>query len=266
MPKNTLLPSVNVRLSTKKPLAERPAHHVGTPPTSFVNPWPSFSGKHSLPSLLSVRFGNKRNFVPVPLTREELVPIRKPDWGADKPSTLRATWIGHASFLIETAAAAGKERGVRILLDPVFAEKVGPWGVIGPKRFSPTPCKLEDLPDVDAVVISHNHYDHLDIDTVKSLYAARKGLHFFCGLNNKSWFVASGIADKDVTELDWWDDVELEVDGIGKVKLTCTPAQHASARGISDRDKTLWCSWVVEEIATEALRKLYFAGKSSPQR
>jgi N-acyl-phosphatidylethanolamine-hydrolysing phospholipase D len=202
----------------------------------------------------------------VPPTREELVPIQKPNWGVDKTTSLRATWIGHASFLIETAAAAGKERGVRILLDPVFAERVGPWGVVGPKRFSPTPCSLQALPEVDAVVISHNHYDHLDIDTVKSLYASRPGLHFFCGLNNKSWFVLSGIADEDVTELDWWDSAELEVNGIGNVRLTCTPAQHASARGISDRDKTLWCSWVIEEIGTNSLRKLYFAGENVPRQ
>jgi N-acyl-phosphatidylethanolamine-hydrolysing phospholipase D len=263
MSRGTLVPSVTVRLSTKIPPTERPAHHVGSPPTSFVNPWPSFRGKHSLASVFSTRFGSKRNFVPVPPTRDELVPIRKPDWGVEKSSKLRATWIGHASFLIETAAAAGKERGVRVLLDPVFAERVGPLGMVGPRRFSPAPCRLEDLPEVDAVVISHNHYDHLDIDTVKSLYASKPGLHFFCGLNSKSWFVSSGIAEKDVTELDWWDSAELEVNSIGNVKLTCTPAQHGSARGISDQNKALWCSWVVEEIATDASHKLYFAGETS---
>jgi N-acyl-phosphatidylethanolamine-hydrolysing phospholipase D len=194
------------------------------------------------------------------------VPIRKPNWGVEKPTNLRATWIGHASFLVETAAAPGKERGVRILLDPVFAEKVGPWGMVGPRRFSPTPCNLDDMPEIDAIVISHNHYDHLDIDTVKKMYSLRQGLHFFCALNTKSWFVSSGIAEKDVTELDWWDSAELEVQGIGSIKFTCTPAQHASGRGISDHDNALWCSWVVEEVATEPLHKLYFAGNDFSER
>jgi N-acyl-phosphatidylethanolamine-hydrolysing phospholipase D len=263
MPKSTVQPSILVRLSPKTAVSERPSHHVGSPPTSFLNPWPSFRGKHSLGHIFSTRFSRNRNFVPVPSTRDELVPLREPDWGVNKPSNLRATWIGHASFLAETAVAPGKDRGVRMLLDPVFAERVGPWGMVGPRRFSPTPCRLEDLPEVDAVVISHNHYDHLDVETVKALYASRKDLHFFCALNTKSWFVASGVAEKNVTELDWWDSAELEVKDVGTVKLTCTPAQHTSGRGISDHDNMLWCSWVIEETATEPLRKLYFAGDSS---
>ncbi|KAE9983675.1 hypothetical protein EG328_009632 [Venturia inaequalis] len=210
---------------------EKPAHHIGSPPTAFTNPWPSFDSHHSIPQMLSTRFGRERNFVPVPNTREELVPVRKPDWGADKPHTLRATWFGHASFLLETAAAPGASRGVRILADPVFAERVGPWGLVGPKRFSPTPCKLEEVPEVDAVIISHNHYDHLDVDTIKHLYSSRKRpIHFFCGLNVRSWFIASGIEPEDVTELDWWDSVEIKVTDIGSVRLTCTPAQHFSGR------------------------------------
>lgn len=224
-------PSLVVTSIAREKSLGKPAHHVGSPPTAFTNPWPSFDSHHSIPQMLSMRFGRERNFVPVPKTREELVPVRKPDWGADKPNTLRATWFGHASFLLETAAVPGAPRGVRILADPVFAERVGPWGLIGPKRFSPTPCEIEEVPEVDAVIISHNHYDHLDVDTIKHLYSSRKRpIHFFCGLNVRSWFMASGIAPEDVTELDWWDGVEIKVADIGNVRLICTPAQHFSGR------------------------------------
>lgn len=211
--------------------------------------------------MLSTRFGRERNFIPVPNTRDELVPVRKPDWGLDKPNSLKATWFGHASFMLETAAAPGASRGVRILADPVFAERVGPWGLVGPKRFSPAPCSLEEVPEVDAVIISHNHYDHLDVDTIKHLYKSRtRPIHFFCGLNVRAWFIASGIAPEDVTELDWWDGVEIKVAEIGSARLICTPAQHFSGRTGLDGGHALWCSWVVEEMHTEHLRKLYFAG------
>ena len=129
------------------------------------------------------------------------------------------------------------------------------------------------------MIISHNHYDHLDLDTIKAVYLRQKGaIHFFCGLGNKQWFLSLGIGikDEDVTELDWWDGVRMEVEGVGSICLTCTPSQHFSARTLLDRNKTLWCSWVIEEEEEEGTsatansikvqaqsappRKLYFAG------
>jgi L-ascorbate metabolism protein UlaG (beta-lactamase superfamily) len=214
---------------------------------------------------MSLRFGwgeEKKNFVPVPSARDELVKIRKPDWGADKPNNLRATWFGHASFLVELPVIDGADRGVRILLDPVFAEQMGPMSRLGPKRFSPLPCELEDVPKVDLVLISHSHYDHLDVHAVKQLYATRmKDIHFLCGLNLKKWFVACGIEESCITELDWWDEVEISIENAGAVKLVCTPAQHGSKRTPSDTNHALWCSWIIQDMGLEPRKKLYFAGK-----
>jgi len=251
------------------PEAEKPpAHHVGRPPTSFVNPWPSFDPRdRSGLNVLKRRFARDRpRFVPVP-GRDELVPIREPDWGGERRG-LKATWIGHASFLIETCCAAGAARGVRILCDPVFSERTSPVQFLGPKRYSPPPCALDELPDVDAVVISHDHYDHLDYATVQHLHRTRKDqIHFLCALNVAAWFHGCGIPPAQVTELDWWDGVVLEVGGVGAASLTCTPSQHFSGRGLFNRDGTLWCSWVLAEVAHPPLRtpsptphKVYFAG------
>ena len=129
-------------------------HHVGQPPTSFRNPWPSAGEKNGLGAIFAARFGSERNFVPVPQgpngTRsEELVKVVKPDFGVDKKTKLRATWIGHASVFVEFPVKSGAERGIRVLFDPVFSERTSPFSWFGPKRYSPTPCTLDELPEVD---------------------------------------------------------------------------------------------------------------------
>lgn len=113
-------------------ISETPAHHVGSPPTSFQNPWPSFV-KQTGWNILQTRFGRNRNFVPVP-SREELVKIRTPDWGAGRRG-LKATWIGHATFLAETTTVDGADRGIRLLFDPLWSERTSPVKWAGPKRF-----------------------------------------------------------------------------------------------------------------------------------
>lgn len=173
-----------------------------------------------------------KNFVPVPSDRTGLVHVRKPDF-AEGREGLKATWIGHASFLIETTKAEGVTRGMRILVDPVWSERMGPYGMVGPVRFTPTPCPLEDLPEIDAVCISHDHYDHLDSPTLEKLNARHNGsLRFFCGLGVKAVLNGLGIGIKadQVTEMDWWDTVRMEKEGFSSVELVCTPAQHRSGR------------------------------------
>lgn len=144
---------------------------------------------------------------------------------------------------------------------------MSPVSFLGPKRFRPPPCGLEEVPEVDVVAISHNHYDHLDLGTVKKLYfelgGKERGLHFLCGLGTKEWFTGIGVKESDVSELDWWEGVEVRLPGQeGGVKVTCTPSQHFCGRSPFDMGKALWCSWVFEELKddNEMGKKLYFAG------
>lgn len=102
------------------------SHHIGNPPTGFKNPWPSYNSAGFV-GAIRTRFNTPKNFVPVPVDRLGLVPVRKPDFGIHQTG-LKATWIGHASFLVETSKQDGTERGARILIDPVWSNRVGPYG------------------------------------------------------------------------------------------------------------------------------------------
>ncbi len=144
------------------------------------------------------------------------------------------TWIGHASFLLQAG-------GVNILTDPHMTARASPLSFAGPKRHVESTFSFETLPHADAVVISHNHYDHLDLGTVKRLNAQAGGPpRFFVPLGLKEWFAHQGI--DDVTELDWWDAAEFK-----GLKFTLVPVQHWSSRTPWDRNKTLWGGWVIEQ-------------------
>ncbi len=242
-----------------------PAHHAGNPPTSFVNPWPSFHPQSPI-ELITTSFRN-RDFKPIP-SRDKLVTLQKPDWGIGKDG-LKATWIGHASFLIETPKPENADRGLRILFDPVFSERTSPVSWAGPKRYTPTPCMLDELPEVDAVAISHDHYDHMDSDTLVKIHQRSNRVHFLVGLRNAPRLWGFGIAADSVTELDWWEGVHVEAGTLGSITMTCTPSQHFSGRGVFDHGSTLWCSWVLQVDCTTShspnhdsneFKRLYFAG------
>lgn len=145
-------------------------------------------------------------------------------------SGLRAFWIGHASAFVEID-------GLRVLLDPVFAERVSPLPV-GPARFHPPPIALADLPKIDAVLISHDHYDHLDMDTVRHL--AARGTRFFVPLGVGAHLERWGVPAAQVEELEWWQERTL-----GGVRIVSTPTRHYSGRGLGNRSSTLWSSWSV---------------------
>ena len=182
----------------------------------------------------------------VPVVKPEFLPSRKAS------GQLRATWLGHACYYVEFPS------GLRVLFDPVFEDRCSPFTFMGPKRFTERPCDLGDLPFVDAVLISHSHYDHLSYPSVLEIQKKHPNAHFFVGRGLESWFRKGGLTK--VTELDWWEDADLElaVDraaGAGaddakapesiKARISCTPCQHTSARGPFDKDTTLWCSWAV---------------------
>ena len=144
---------------------------------------------------------------------------------------LRAIWFGHASVYLELD-------GVRLMVDPVFSDFASPFNGIGPKRFHPPPIALTDLPKVDAVVISHDHYDHLDMRTIR--YLSAKGTRFFVPLGVGAHLDAWQVPKNQITELDWW-----EAANISGVAITSTPARHYSGREVSDFNKTFWSSWSI---------------------
>ena len=146
---------------------------------------------------------------------------------------LRITWIGHSSLLIEID-------GKRILTDPVWSERASFLSFMGPKRFFEPPLALKDLPPLDAVIISHDHYDHLDKATVK--FFADKSIPFYCSLGVARYLQKWGMRANFINEMDWGDSMMLGNDCI----VTATPARHFSGRGIIGRNETLWSSFVIK--------------------
>ncbi|MGH8752047.1 MAG: MBL fold metallo-hydrolase [Burkholderiales bacterium] len=142
------------------------------------------------------------------------------------------TWIGHSTLLLQL-------NGVNILTDPVFSQRASPFSFIGPKRRVPVPMTIAELPHIDIVVISHDHYDHLDADSVDVLNAQAGGPpRFFVPLGLKPWFAARGILA--VEEMDWWEHQDYK-----GLTVHFTPAQHWSARRLFQRNRTLWGSWTI---------------------
>ena len=179
-------------------------------------------------SLLAAQFsGDEAREPPAPIP---IVPVDPAALAAAPKPGLRAFWIGHASVYVEVD-------GVRVLIDPVFSEYASPFAV-GPKRFHPPPIALADLPRIDAVVISHDHYDHLDMATVRHL--AARGTTFFVPLGVGAHLERWQVPLSQVRELEWWQE-----GNVGGVRFVCTPTRHYSGRGLTDSRATLWSSWSV---------------------
>lgn len=141
------------------------------------------------------------------------------------------TWLGHSTFLIQY-------QGKTILTDPIFADRASPYSFAGPKRYIRHVMDYQQLPPIDIVIISHNHYDHLDENAVEVL---GNQPHYYVPLGLADWFISQGISPSSVTEKDWYEETTASSD----VTITALPSQHWSARGLGDRFSTLWASWLI---------------------
>ena len=152
--------------------------------------------------------------------------------------------LGHSSHLL-------KLRGTFWLIDPVFGERASPVSFAGPKRFHAPPLGLEQLPPIEGLILSHDHYDHLDVPTIE--YLAQRVQRYFVPLGVKARLVEMGVPAERVQEFDWWQSAEH-----AGVRLTAAPAQHFSGRTLTDRNRTLWASWVVQS----GEQRIFYSGDS----
>jgi len=157
------------------------------------------------------------------------------------PSAAQLTWLGHSTFLLQVD-------GVNILTDPIFSNRASPVSFAGPERTTPPALLIEELPHIDYVLISHNHYDHLDKKSVKSLQAKQPASppHYYVPLRQKAWFDSLSIPN--VTELDWWDNAKLD-----DITLHAVPTQHWTSRNPLDRNKVLWAGFLIDAKSVRVL-------------
>ena len=223
---------------------ESSAHKPGTPAhwteRGFQNTNPAFTPPPSWDRLI---FVVSRTWANTFHSRSVRLPIAENDgkFLRENHTEATVTWIGHSTLLIQL-------NGVNVLTDPHWSERASPVSFAGPKRVMPPGLRFEDLPAIDLVLISHNHYDHLDVATVKRLAATHHPL-FVVPLRLKAWFARLGITNVD--ELDWWESRRIK-----GLTFTCLPAQHFSNRTFWDRNQTLWSGWAV----ASQTKKLFFAG------
>ncbi|HTH83701.1 MAG TPA: MBL fold metallo-hydrolase [Mucilaginibacter sp.] len=198
----------------------------------FLNPIPTDeAGFSKMIPILQAYATNKAEVVP----HKTLGPFKTDTSIYQTPpeNGLRITWVGHSSLLIEID-------GRTILTDPVWSQRVSFVQWMGPKRFFDPPVKLSELPPLDAIIISHDHYDHLDKATIE--FFAGSTVPFYCSLGVSKHLEKWGIVKNYITELDWGDSVMIDHDCV----ITATPSRHFSGRGIIGRNETLWSSFVIK--------------------
>lgn len=189
---------------------------------------PNLKSGAPMPSLSEFLCGGTRRAPVEPLPSQDPLGY----WARPAETGLRATWLGHSTVLLEID-------GARLLTDPVWGDRASPVSLVGPKRFQPVPVSVVKLPRLDAVLISHDHYDHLDYPTLLELN--KLDVPFVTSLGVGAHLESWGIASARITELDWWESID-----VGGVRVTATPSQHFSGRGLGGRNGTLWSSFVVQ--------------------
>ena len=236
--------SVNAYTVGMEDSTSPPAHH--RPGGGFKNPWPS-AELHGFVDFLKwsliERRRNPRRPDPDPSVFTRAVAAFVIPRAAPNETTI--TWIGHTSFLIQIA-------GLNVLTDPIWSDRASPVQFAGPRRWVPPAVDFDRLPPIDVVVLSHDHYDHLDSNTVSHLAERYPAAN---------WYVPLGLADflrrrgaREVTERDWWEESVL-----GELRLACVPAQHFSGRTLGKRNTTLWCGWVLRSADSS----IFFAGDTA---
>ena len=197
----------------------------------FINTYPASALREheDRPSLADFMFRGKAERVP-----SRPLPSLDPRaaWTRRVQSGLRATWLGHSTVLLDI-----DER--RVLTDPVWGLRASPFPFLGPKRFQPVPVEIDALPSLDAIVISHDHYDHLDYVSIRALAALN--VPFVTSLGVGARLEAWGVPPERIIELDWWESTTV----VNGLTITAAPSHHFSGRGLSDRNSTLWSSFVM---------------------
>ena len=206
----------------------------------FFNPGRPRGGKSRL-DLWRWRLSGGKVPWPIPADDAGRLPIAAVPAAPDEPGAVAATFVGHSTFLL-------RWRGLTVLTDPVWSERCSPVSWAGPRRARPPAVAWGDLPPVDVVLVSHNHYDHLDIPTLRKLRAHSDPL-IVTGLGNRAFLASQGLPN--VVELDWW-----QTHAVGEATVAFAPAVHWSNRGGYGRNATLWGAFMVEVRGT----RVYFAG------
>lgn len=220
------------------------SHH--RPEGGFQNPWPD-ARQHGFRDFLKwslvERRRNPRRADPDPST----FLCKAPSFALPRaaPEEVTITWVGHTSFLVQLAST-------NILIDPVWSTRASPVQFVGPKRWVPPGVEFDRLPPIDVVILSHDHYDHLDARTVSRLASRYPAALWFVPLGVGAFLRERGA--RDVTERDWWEEAT-----VGALRLACVPAQHFSGRTLRKRNTTLWCGWTLRSPE----RSIFFAGDTA---
>ena len=176
---------------------------------------------------------------------KELLPAQKTDLDSwPEESDLQFAWLGHTTFLLQLD-------GKWIITDPVFSMKPGSTPLLSPDRYSQLPLSIDELPEIDIVLVTHNHYDHLDEPSIKALIS--KTGHFITPLGVGEYLEEWGVPSEKITELDWWENKEA-----GNISITSAPARHFSGRGLFDHNKVFWTSYAIKGKK----KSLYLSGDS----
>ncbi len=216
----------------------RNGHFVNNTPTTMQSPDNSFAN-----ALIEYFKGGQDR---TPETPPPIFKVKRDIFYRQNMDEVQVTWLGHSSLLIQL-------QGKSLLTDPMFGKRASPVPFIGPKRFNDTlPLSPEDIPALDAIILSHDHYDHLDYWSIQQLHHKTK--HFYVPLGVGAHLERWGVAPEKIIELDWWQETDFS----DNIKLIATPSRHFSGRGPSGRNTTLWTSWVI----AGAKYKIYFGADS----